>query len=57
MAVKCCIEQLTISYIIGDGMGTAVAEKLKTLPAHNNPPVAHHWRRYGVQMKEILQSG
>ena len=38
----------------GDGGGGRIKD---TLLARNNPLVEHRWRRYGVQTKEILQSG
>ena len=61
VTLKSCLEWLTKSYTIGDGMSqryTGGAETKDDLPAcHNdNPLVEPHWCSYGVQMTEILQS-
>jgi len=58
VTVKSCLEWLTRSYIIGNGVGRGYiggAEIKDAFPACNNPLVEQRWRRYGVQTTEILQ--
>ena len=60
MTLKSCLEWLTRSYVIGDGVGhryTGGAGIKADLPACNNdnPLVEPRWRRYGIQTTEILK--
>jgi len=54
VAVKSCLEWLTRSYVISDGVGTVVAPRLKMLCLH---VIIHRWNliRYGIQMTKFTK--